>query len=679
MFRVTVNAHRGRERILELRRQIDRANDLYYNEGQPELTDAEYDELFRELRQLEDAHPELRAADSPTTRVGAPLPRGSGFAIVEHLAPMLSIESLTSAGQVTEFEARARKLLELDSDAKLEWAVEPKLDGVSANVLYEHGRLVRGLSRGDGARGEDVTRNLSTIRNLPLQLLGKGPFPSRIEVRGEVIMSRTAFAALRARTETTTDTPFRNARNTVAGSLKLLDPHVVARRGLDFICWGVGHLDDSGWTSYADLRAWLGDCGLTLAEPFEVVDSLDGLLAFHRRLEEQRDTLPYELDGVVAKLNQIEQQRRMGTTARTPRWALAYKFAPRQAVTTVREIRSQVGRTGAVTPVAILEPVELAGVTVQRATLHNWGLLNERDVRVGDVVEIERAGDVIPEVVRVMLDQRKRGTRKAKPPDACPVCAQALTTEGAFVYCINLECPAQLKGRIVHLASRRALDIDRLGPKYVDQLMAAGLLKQVEDVFTLPAQRERILELERWAERSFDKLAAEIDKAKTPTLARFLYGLGIRHVGEQTARDLAAAFGDLDTLRKAETNTLLEVDGVGLEVANSILEFFALPTTARFLEHAQAAGLRVQAAAAGGALGPLAGRVFVFTGGLETLTRDEAKERVEALGARTGASVTKKVTDVVVGTDAGSKAEKAKALGLAMLTEKEFLALLESL
>jgi DNA ligase (NAD+) len=667
-----------RRRAAELRREIERANDLYYNLGRPELTDAEYDALLAELHDLEAAQPELRTPDSPTQRVGAPLPKGAGFAVVEHVVPMLSIDSLTTPAQVAEFDARARRALGLAPEDPLAWAIEPKLDGVSANLLYENGRLVRGLSRGDGVRGEDITRNLRTIRNLPLALRGDAPPPARIEVRGEVLLSREAFAALRERSETTTETPFRNARNAVAGSLKLLDARSVARRALDFVCWGVGHAEDLPVATYRELRERLAGYGFAVADQFEVADTLDGLLAFHARLEAQRDAMPYEMDGVVAKIDRLDYQRKLGSTARSPRWLLAYKFAARRAVTAVREIRWQVGRTGAVTPVAVLAPVELAGVTVQRATLHNWSLLAERDVRVGDTVEIERAGDVIPEVVAVVKQARRHGAKRTRPPARCPTCAAPLATEGAFLYCPNLECAAQLKGRIVHLASRRALDIDRLGPKYVDQLMDAGLLRQLEDVFLLPAQRERILALDRWAERSFDKLAAEIEKGKTPALARFVYALGIRHVGEQTARDLAAAFGDLDSLRSADEAKLLEVNGVGVEVARAIRAFFALPTTERFLAHARAAGVRVQPHAEGGALGPLAGRVFVFTGGLESLSRDEAKERVEALGARTSGSVTKKVTDVVLGDSPGSKADKARELGIAVLTETEFLRLLET-
>lgn len=662
-------------RIGELRRKIRRADRLYFNLGQPELTDSQYDQLLVELRNLEAKHPELVTEDSPTQRVGAPLSRGSSFAKASHLIPMLSIESLTSAEQVVEFDKRTRRFLELDDAEKLVYAVEPKFDGVSANLLYEDGHLRRGLSRGDGAEGEDVTQNLKTIRNLPLKFAGEGPFPQQLEVRGEVILSRDAFDRLRETTETTTETPFRNARNTVAGSLKLLDPQIASRRGMDFICWGVGLAEGLAAETYEEQRQLLQSFGLRISEQFEVVDSVDGILAFRDGLEAIREEIPYEMDGVVAKVNLLDLQRRLGRTARTPRSLLAYKFAPRRATTIVAEIAAQVGRTGAVTPVAILEPVELAGVTVRRASLHNWGLLKERDVRVGDTVEIERAGDVIPEVVSVDRKRRRRGSRPEQPPDGCPTCHSALEEEGAFLYCVNVECPAQLKGRIVHLASRRALDIDRLGPKYVDQLMEAGLIRTIEDVFVLPKKKEEILELERWGERSFHKLSDEIAKALNPTLPRFIHALGIRHVGEQTAVDLATHIGSLDKLRQAEVEELVEVDGVGPQVADSIRRFFSLHGNRRFLDAALENGLRVQAMATDTA-GPLQGRLFCFTGGLTSLSRDEAKQAVEGMGARTTGSLSAKVTDVIAGESAGAKLVKAKKLGLRILEEEELLELL---
>ena len=660
-------------RAHQLRRKLQLAAELYYNEGRPPISDAEYDASFDELRALEAAHPEVVTEDSPTQRIGAPLPKGSSFDKVAHLAPMLSIESLTTAAQVREFGARARKQLELDADVDLRWFAEPKLDGVSASLRYDDGRLVRGLSRGDGAVGEDITRNLRAIRGVPLRLAGRGPFPERIEVRGEVIMSRTNFERLRSLAETSADTPFRNARNTVAGTLKLLDPAVVAKRRLDFVTWGVGHVEGLELRRYSELVERLRRYGFQTAERARPCESIDEVIAFHAELEADRDRIEYEMDGIVAKIDDLGQQRRLGRTARTPRWSLAFKFAARRGTTRIERIVAQVGRTGVVTPVAELAPIELAGVTVRRATLHNWGLVAARDVREQDLVEVERAGDVIPAVVEVHEARRTRGSTAVVAPRTCPTCSSTLEAEGAFLYCANVECPDQLRGRIVHLASRRALNIEGLGPKNVDQLIAAELLRRLEDVFHLPEKRDEILALERWGERSFDKLAAAVEAAKRPTLARLLHALGIRHVGEQTAKELAAHFDSLEALREADEKALCEVEGVGSEVAASIHKFFALPENLRFLDEAAAAGLQVVERRA--TAGPLTGRNFCFTGGLGTLSRDDAKALVEGLGARTSASISSGVTDVVAGQKAGSKLERAKKLGIAILDEDAFLAL----
>ncbi|MBL9077242.1 MAG: NAD-dependent DNA ligase LigA [Planctomycetes bacterium] len=664
-----------RKQLAELRTQIRQADDQYYNRGHSDLSDADYDVLFAELRRLEAEHPELVTPDSPTQRVGAPLPKGGAFATAPHLSPMGSIESLTSADATREFVQRARKLLGLAADAELAWFCEPKLDGTSANLIYEHGALVRGLSRGDGEQGEDLTQNLRTIRNLPLRLQGDGPFPARIEIRGEVLLGKAGFARLQAREETSSEGTFRNARNTVAGTLKLLDPRLVQRRPLDFLAFGIGHADGIAFATHGELRQQLARWGFTVAEPAERAADVDAVVAFHDRLEAGRDALPYELDGIVAKVDRLDLQQQLGRTARTPRWALAFKFAPRLATTRVLAIGAQVGRTGAVTPVAHVEPVELAGVTVRNASLHNWALLAERDVREGDVVEIQRAGDVIPEIVRVFVDQRRADSRPTEPPTRCPTCGGELHAEGKFLYCIDLDCRDQLRGRIVHLAGRRAFDIEGLGPKQVDQLVQAGIVRSLEDVFALPQRRDAVLALERWGERSFDNLAAQIERCRRPTLARFLHGIGIPHVGEQTAKDLAAHFGSLGRLAAATAEQLIEVDGVGDEVASAIVDFFRSPRNQATLQALAAAGVEPQTTA-GVDLGPLSGRTFVFTGGLATMSRDEAKARVEALGARTAGSIGKKVTDVVAGSDAGSKLDKARQLGLRILDEAAFAALL---
>ena len=661
-------------RIHELRTAIRQADHEYYNLGAPRLTDAEYDVLMRELQQLERAHPDLVTHDSPTQRVGAPLPKGTSFATAAHLAPMGSIESLMSASEAEDFVARARKLLELPDDAQLRWACEPKFDGVSANLLYEDGVLVRGLSRGNGETGEDVTANLRTVRNLPLQFLGDGPFPKRIEIRGEVIMSRADFDTLRENEETSSEGTFRNARNTVAGTLKLMDPRVVQTRPLNFFAFALGHVEGFEFATHTQLREQLAKWGFQVAEPYAVADDIAAVHAFHDELEHKRDSLPYEMDGIVAKVDSLELQQRLGRTSRTPRWALAYKFAPRIGRTKLLDIGMQVGRTGAVTPVAHLEPIELAGVTVRNASLHNWALVAERDIRKGDVVEVQRAGDVIPEVVRAFPELRGPESTPAAPPTHCPTCKAPLEAEGKFVYCVNLECPDQLRGRIVHMAERRALDIEGLGPKQVEQLLGAGIVRGIEDVFTLAAAKDRVLALERWGEKSFANLTAQIDRAKTPTLARFLNAIGIRQVGEQTAKDLAAFFGNLDALSAATKEQLTQIDGVGEEVATSVLAFFSSPQNRRTLDLLRAAGVDVQQQKVD-EKGPLIGRVFVFTGGMSTMSRDEAKELVEKLGAKTAGSVSKKVTDVVAGEDAGSKLEKAQSLGLRILDEAAFRAL----
>ena len=666
------------DELEELRQRIRAADDQYYNEGESELTDAQYDELFVQLRKLEAAHPELVTEESPTQSVGAPLPRGGAFETQEHLTQMGSLESLMQPGDVDAFVARARKLLELSEEDELHWSCEPKLDGVSANLLYEDGVLIRGLSRGDGQTGEDLSRNLRTIRNLPARLAGAGPFPARIEIRGEVILSKRGFAALQKREETSSEGTFRNARNTVAGTLKLLDPRVVKRRPLDFLAFAVGHLEGAAFATHTALREQLSAWGFTVAEPATTAKSLAEVHAYHDDLEAQRDELPYEMDGAVAKVDLVEHQQTLGRTSRTPRWALAYKFQPRLARSRVEKIGAQVGRTGAVTPVAHLEPTELAGVTVRNASLHNWALLAERDVREGDVVEIQRAGDVIPEVVRVFEDERGPGSTPAAPPQTCPVCANPLQPEGKFLYCVNIDCHAQLVGRIVHLASRRAFDIEGLGPKQVEQLVEARLVRSVEDVFSLRGHQQQLLELDRWGTRSTQNLLKQIDARKQPPLARFLNGIGIRHVGETTAKDLAGHFGTLDRLRAATNAELLAVDGVGDEVAKGVLEFFALEKNEQTMAALHEAGVHPQAAERVEG-GPLAGRVFVFTGGLNTMSRDDAKEQVEALGAKAVTGVSKKVTDVVAGEDAGSKLAKAEKLGLRIHTEEEFQAILAKL
>lgn len=698
-------------RIEELVTALRGHDELYYNEAAPVVSDAEYDRLKRELTDLEAAHPDLATDDSPTTRVGAPV-RNRGFAKATHRVPMLSLESLTSEEEVREFAARARKLVaRLDEEAAppatkqgtsnpetaelgeagageedaatelpiLRWSLEPKYDGVSASLLYEDGVYTRGLSRGDGRTGEVVTENYSRVRGVIPKLRGKS-IPKLVEVRGEIMLRRDRFAELQKEQERRETAVFRNARNAVAGALKRVDPEGLEDLGMEFVAWGVGDVRGmDAITDYFELVARLEGFGFPVSPHLSSGDGVDAVIAYHHDLEARRDELPFEMDGIVAKLANFGMQRALGRTARAPRWALAYKFSPRQAWTILREIQVQVGRTGAITPVAILEPIDLSGVTVQRASLHNFALVLERDLRVGDRVLVERAGDVIPEVVQVDAEARDAKSKPFPVPESCPECGEAVHGDGPILYCSNIDCPAQIRERVVHLAARRALDIDRLGEKYVDQLFAEGLLTSVEDVFLLDTEQDRLLELERWGPKSVQALTEELERAKSPEFARFLFALGIRHVGEKISYDLAAHFGSLDALRKADVEALLEVEGVGKVVAEEIRAFFDSDRNLEFLARLEAAGVSVrsQDTKTVSADAPLAGRVFVFTGGLESLTRDQARERVEALGATTVSGVSKKVTDVVAGAGSGTKRAKAEKLGLHILEEAEFVDLLE--
>ena len=663
----------------ELVAQIRRHDELYYNEGRQEVSDSDYDALRRELAGLERTFPDLVLDDSPSKRVG--MRPKAGAQQLEHIVPMLSLESLTDQQQAIDFDERIRKGLELGEGESVVYACEPKYDGVSANLLYEDGELVRGLSRGDGRLGEVITNNLRCVRGVPASLSpsstsGLELAGTRIEVRGEVILSRQRFEELRVEREAADETPFRNARNAVAGALKRVDATGLGDFGMDLIFWGVGEHRGIDADTYSELSDKIADLGFVVSPQRSLVEGIEAVLEYHAALEADRDSLPYEMDGVVAKVDSIGAQRRLGRTARTPRWAFAQKFAPRRAWTRVAEIRVQVGRTGHVTPVAVLDPVELAGVTVQRASLHNFGLLEERDIRAGDRVEVERAGDVIPEVVRVDLDARPEDSQAYPKPTGCPSCGQELVQEGAFLVCSYLDCPAQLRERVVHLASRRALDIDRLGEKYVDQLFEAGLLEGIEDVFRLDQQRDALLELERWGPQSVDNLVAELERAKRAELPRFVYALGIRHVGERVSADLSEAFGSFDALRAASLEQLEEVDGVGPKVAAEVRAFFDSERNQKVLDAIFEAGVEVQELAVADGDAVLAGRVFCFTGGLESMSRDQARERAEAHGAATASGISKRVTDVVAGPGAGSKLEKAQKLGLAVLTEDQFIALL---
>ena len=657
-----------RRRVEELRRQIHYHNYRYYVLDDPVISDAEYDALLRELQDLEARFPEIVTPDSPTQRVGAP--PLEAFEPAEHAVPMLSLENAMDAAELREFDARIHRFL--GTGDPIVYACEPKFDGLAVELVYEGGRLVQGSTRGDGLVGEDVTVNLKTIRSIPLVLLGD-TVPRLVDVRGEIVMPVEDFRRLNREQEEQGLPPFANPRNAAAGSVRQLDSSITARRPLEFFAYGVGRLEGVAVGCHWELMERLGAWGFKVTEHRRRVTGIDPAVDYCLETEARRDEFPYEIDGCVVKVDSFELQERLGTKARAPRWAIAYKFPPRQATTRILDIVPSVGRTGAITPVAVLEPVEVGGVTVSRATLHNPDEIERKGILIGDWVVVQRAGDVIPEVVRPIPERRTGEERPFVMPDRCPVCgARVERPEGEVIpRCTGLNCPAQIKGRIRHFASRRAMDIDGLGTKLVDQLVDRGLVRDVADLFRL--REEDLIPLERMAEKSAGNLVAALERAKRPDLARFVYALGIRHVGEATARALAEHFGTLEALMNASEEELLQVPDVGPEVARSVRAFFSEPRNRDSIRKMIEAGLEIREARTAEGPRPLEGKTFVFTGALSSMTRSEAKARVEALGAKVSSSVSRRTDFVVVGADPGSKADRARELGVPMLTEEEFL------
>jgi DNA ligase (NAD+) len=657
--------------IERLRQEVEHHNHRYYVLDDPEISDAEYDALFRRLQALEEAHPALRTPDSPTQRVGAP--PLEKFRTVRHRLPMLSLQNVTSAAELAEFDARVRKFLNV---ARVAYVGEPKVDGVAVELVYEHGRLATASTRGDGLVGEDITQNVRTIRSVPLRLRAVGgSVPRLAEVRGEVFLPLAAFRRLNREREESGQPPFANPRNAAAGSLKQLDPNVTAARPLDFVCHGVGTLEGrhrpaTHWEALQTLAA----AGLKPVPRSRVLESLEDTDAFFRALEAERDDLPYEIDGLVVKVNDLALQERLGEVSRSPRWAVAYKFKPRQATTRVVAIVPSVGRTGVLTPTAELEPVRVGGVTVRNASLHNMDEVRRKDVRVGDTVLLERAGDVIPYVVKVVTGRRTGRERRFRMPRRCPVCgAEVVRPEGEVAYrCIGLRCPAKLKQAVRFFGARGAMDVEGLGEKLVEQLVDRGLVRDLSDLYHL--DEATLAGLERMGRKSAANLRAQIERSKETTLPRFLVSLGIRQVGEATAKALADHFATLERLLDAGEEELQEVRDVGPEVAASIRQFFAERQNRQVIAALLAAGVRP--APATRPKGPLAGKKLVLTGGLAAMTRPEAQRRIEALGGRVVSSVSRETDWVVVGADPGSKLARAKALGVRTLDEDAFLRLL---
>ena len=660
----------ARRRIEELRNAIRHHDHLYYVLDQPEISDTAYDQLYRELRDLEQTYPELVVPESPTQRVaGAPRP---GFSEIEHTAPMLSLDSGADEDGVRRFDARLRSAL---GDGNITYVVEPKLDGLSVELVYESGRLVRAATRGDGRVGEDITANIRTIPSEPLALRGEErDAPAFLALRGEAIILIADFERLNARLTQENKPAFANPRNAAAGSLRQLDPSVTAQRPMVLYAYEVMALEGAAFETQQQVLEALRDWGFKVSRHSGTAESIDETVRRHHELERQRDELEYEIDGVVIKLNDLQVRERLGTTAHHPRWAYAYKFEPRREVSEILDIVVQVGRTGKLTPVAMLRPVDVGGVTVSRASLHNREEVERKDVRKGDRVRIQRAGDVIPQVLERIDEPGKRRGPAFRMPDRCPVCDSTVVSHGPLDFCTNgLACPAQLKGRIQHFASRDALDIRGLGERTVEQLLDTHRVESIVDLFRL--EQEDLVKLEGFAELSARNLVEAIQKSKRVSLDRFLYALGIPEVGTQTARDLAARFGTLNAFLAASRDELESVPGIGPKVAEAVQDFLHSAGTAEVIAGLRGHGLKLLEAAEQGA-GPLAGLTFVFTGGLESVTRGRAEKVVRGLGGRTSSSVSAKTDFVVAGADPGSKYEKAVKLGVKVLSEQEFLDML---
>lgn len=668
-----------KERMRALEKDLERWNYEYYVLDAPSVPDSEYDKAFRELSDLENKYPQLKSPASPTERVGGAA--RSDLAKVQHAVPMLSIHTETDfeAEGARAFDDRVRKGLGLsESDPEVEYDVELKFDGLAMNLRYEKGVLVSAATRGDGLVGEDVTANVKTIRTVPLQL--PAGVPDVLEVRGEVIMHKADFERLNDEQKMEGHKPFVNPRNAAAGCLRQLDPKVTAKRKLSFYAYGLGEVSAPLALTHSGTLDCLQKCGFPVASQRRVVKGWKALAEFHDWVKSIRQTLPFEIDGVVYKVNSLAEQNELGFISREPRWACAHKYPPEEALTVVEDIDVQVGRTGKLTPVARLKPVFVGGVTVSNATLHNEDFIAELGLKIGDTVVVRRAGDVIPEVVRVLPERRKGTEKDFVMPDHCPVCGSETfrDEEEKDTRCTGgLFCPAQRRESLVHFASRLALNIDGLGEKVIDQLLEAGLIQTPADLYRIT--EEKLLTLERFGKKSAANLVEAIEKSKETTLARFIYALGIRHVGESTARDLAQHFRSLEALMSADADALLKVNDVGEVIAQSIIHFFEEPHNRHVIENLLDLGVHWPTPEASAVNDLVSGKTFVLTGTLPSMGREEAKALLLAQGAKVASSVSKKTDYVVAGSEAGSKLEKAQALGVAVIDEAKMLKMLKGI
>jgi DNA ligase (NAD+) len=655
-----------REEIEKLRAEISYHNVRYYRDDNPEIADEEYDRLLRRLQDLEKKHPQFVTPDSPTQRVGsAPAEK---FVKVIHPQPMFSLQNAMDQEEVREFDRRVKRFL--GAGGEIAYVAEPKIDGLAINLVYEAGRFVRGATRGDGREGEDVTANLRTVRTLPLRLLGPD-LPPFLEVRGEVYMRRADFEQMNRERAEKGEPLFANPRNAAAGATRQLDPNITASRPLALFTYQLGRVEGREFESHHQILDQLRRWGFPVNALIERCPDVEAAIKFQHKILQQRDRLDYEVDGVVIKVDRIELQRALGEKSREPRWAIAAKFPARQQQSVIQGITVQVGRTGALTPVAELEPIQIGGVMVKRATLHNQDEIDRKDVRIGDTVVVQRAGDVIPEVVEVVQSKRLKDAKIFKMPKNCPECGSAVVRpEGEAVHrCENMNCPAQIKERIRHFVSRHALDIEGLGDKIVELLYDRKLVRSVADLYRL--KLEQLSPLWKKAEKAPQNLLQSIEAGKKTTLPRFLFALGIRQVGEATARDLAEAFGDLESIARASEEELQAVEGVGPEVSSSVRAFFENKENQALIKDLLKAGIEFEKMEKKKP-GKFSGQIFVLTGGLASITRDQAKAAIQRAGGKVAGSVSKKTDFVVAGEDPGSKLDKAKALGIKTLTEDEF-------
>lgn len=655
--------------IDNLRREIRRHDYLYYVKDRPEISDEEYDRLFDVLKRLEERFPDLTTADSPTQRVGAK-PQDK-FGIVEHTAPMLSLDATREESEIQRFDERTRKSL----NGKVRYLLEEKFDGASVELVYQSGILKRAVTRGDGQQGEEITGNIKTIRAVPLKLAGEDrKAPKLLAVRGEVVMKIPVFEALNRKLLEAGNEPFANPRNAAAGSLRQLDPRVTAERPLDVVVYEVMAVEGVRFSTDSQALKSLEDWGLPTPRRVLEVSTVSEIVERHARLAEERDRLPYEIDGVVIKLDDLGARDKLGSTAHHPRWAIAYKFAPRGEETRIEQIAIQVGRTGVLTPVALMRPVEVGGVTISRATLHNREEVQRKDVRVGDLVRIQRAGDVIPEVVERIPEPRRKREPPFKMPPKCPACGSQVVEHGPYTICPNrFACPAQLKGRLKHFASKRALDIEGLGEETVSAIVDRKLVCDLADLFRL--KKDDLLQLEGFAERSAAKLVDAIQNSRRVELGRFLYALGIPEVGAAVARDLAQHFRNLESLRRANRDELEKVSGIGPRMSDTICEFFRDKRNQHAIDALLEAGLEIIETKRPQRR-PLKGKTFVFTGSLDRFSRSEAEKLVESVGGQATSSVSGQTDYVVVGSEPGKKLEQAKSQGVKTLSENRFLDLL---